>query len=109
MGVTLEPVEASGAAPACIERVSKPVKVGRSPITVGAGESLGRPMGRFLEEITPESKPCCPSSRNRREYSIFGQRSITTLSPAAVARSAAASLRTPSCIHTTDTLRELFK
>ncbi len=34
-------------------------------------------------------------------YSIFGQRFITTLSPASSASFAASSLRTPSCIHTT--------
>jgi len=35
-----------------------------------------------------------------RGISIFGQRSITTASPAARARSAAGSLTTPSCVHT---------
>ena len=36
----------------------------------------------------------------RRAISIFGQRSITTFSPAASARAAASSFTTPICIHT---------
>src|SRR5690606_39717417 len=51
--------------------------------------------------ITCVSKPPQASSAFRRPNSIFGQRFITTLRPAASARSAAASSRTPSCIHTT--------
>ena len=50
-----------------------------------------------MRELTPAQ----PSSPERRPYSIFGQRFITTLSPASSASFAASSLRTPSCIHTT--------
>jgi O-acetylhomoserine (thiol)-lyase len=39
-----------------------------------------------------------PISPEKRPYSIFGQRSITTLRPASRARAAASSLMTPSCI-----------
>src|SRR5690606_27444826 len=56
---------------------------------------------RRLEEMMPELKPPQESSAWRRPNSIFGQRSMTTVSPAARARSAAASLTTPSCIQTT--------
>src|SRR3546814_20633495 len=54
---------------------------------------------RRLAEMMPELKPPQESSECRRPNSIFGQRSITTVSPAARARSAALWLTTPSCIH----------
>ena len=50
--------------------------------------------------MTPDQKPPQLNSPNRREYSIFGQRFMTTRRPAASAREAASSLRTPICIHT---------
>ena len=52
---------------------------------------------RMIPEFTPLQDNSPPS----RPYSIFGQRFITTSIPAASARFAASSLRTPSCIHTT--------
>src|SRR6185312_14908986 len=60
---------------------------------VGAG-------GRFelsVRELTPIQE----ISDDSRPYSIFGQRFITTLMPAASAFSAAASSRAPSCIQIT--------
>ena len=48
-----------------------------------------------MRELTPIQE----ISDDKRPYSIFGQRFITTVTPRASARSAAASLRTPSCIH----------
>jgi hypothetical protein len=50
-----------------------------------------------MRELTPVQ----PISPDRRPYSIFGQRFITTFTPRASARAAAASSRTPSCIHMT--------
>ena len=52
------------------------------------------------DEITPELMPPQDSAPVRRPNSIFGQRFITTRSPAVSARAAASSLRTPSCIQT---------
>src|SRR5690606_29905567 len=54
-----------------------------------------------LEDMIPELMPLQESSPWRRDHSILGQRFMTTLRPAASARAAASSLRTPSCIHTT--------
>ena len=54
-----------------------------------------------LAETMPRLTPSQPISPNRRPYSILGQRFITTSWPAALARSAAASSRTPSCIQIT--------
>src|SRR5437899_7358482 len=54
-----------------------------------------------LLEMIPVLTPLQASSPWRREYSILGQRFITTLRPAASARAAASALRTPICIHTT--------
>src|SRR3546814_2446029 len=51
--------------------------------------------------MMPVFTPLHANSPQSREYSIFGQRFMTTSRPAAAARSAAASLRTPICIHTT--------
>jgi hypothetical protein len=51
--------------------------------------------------MIPEFTPLQESSPASRPNSIFGQRFITTSSPAASAFAAASSLRTPSCIHTT--------
>src|SRR3546814_7928303 len=56
---------------------------------------------RRLAEMMPELKPPQESSACRRQNSIFGQRSITTVRPAARALAAAAWLITPSCIQTT--------
>src|SRR5258708_39224197 len=53
---------------------------------------------RRLAEMIPELMPPHDNSLWSRPYSIFGQRFMTTVSPAASARCAAASLRTPSCI-----------
>ena len=49
----------------------------------------------------PVLTPLQPNSPNSRPYSIFGQRFITTVTPAAAARSAAAASQTPNCIHRT--------
>ena len=69
---------------------------------VGAPRVSLRACGRRrLLEMMRELKPPQLSSPLRRPYSIFGQRFMTTVSPAFSARAAAASLRTPSCIHTT--------
>ena len=52
-------------------------------------------------EMVRELTPIQPISDDRRPYSIFGQRFITTLMPAASALAAASSWRTPSCIQIT--------
>jgi hypothetical protein len=51
--------------------------------------------------ITRRLTPTQPISPERRPYSIFGQRFITTFNPPSSAIFAASSLRTPSCIHIT--------
>jgi len=73
---------------------------------VSAASGIGRVTGRYarflrLLLMMPVLTPLQASSPWRREYSILGQRFITTVRPAASARRAASSLRTPSCIHTT--------
>ena len=55
----------------------------------------------FLALRVRELTPIQPISEDSRPYSIFGQRFITTLRPAASASAAASSLRTPSCIQIT--------
>ena len=63
-----------------------------TPFT-GAGARFELSVREFtpIQEISEDSLP----------YSIFGQRFITTLMPAASIFAAAASLRTPSCIQIT--------
>ena len=51
---------------------------------------------RRRDEITPELMPPQDSAPVSRPNSIFGQRFITTRSPAASARAAASSLRRPT-------------
>ena len=58
-------------------------------------------IGARLELSVRELTPIQEISEDSRPYSIFGQRFITTLMPAASAFAAAASLRTPSCIQIT--------
>src|SRR3981081_4628335 len=58
-------------------------------------------IGARLELSVRELTPIHEISDDNRPYSIFGQRFITTLSPAASAFSAAASSRAPSCIQIT--------
>src|SRR5215472_17876201 len=58
-------------------------------------------IGARLEEMVRELTPIQEISEDRRPHSIFGQRFITTLIPAASAFSAAASSRPPSCIQIT--------
>src|SRR6185436_216863 len=57
--------------------------------------------GARLELSVRELTPIHPISDDSGPYSIFGQRFITTLIPAASALAAASSLRTPSCIQIT--------
>ena len=58
-------------------------------------------MTGFFDDSTPELTPVQAISPDSLPYSIFGQRFITTLMPAASARAAASSWRTVSCIQTT--------
>src|SRR6516164_10509556 len=58
---------------------------------------IGARLALMVRELTPIHE----ISDDRRPYSIFGQRFITTLTPAASAFSAAASSRPPSCIQIT--------
>ena len=58
-------------------------------------------IGARLELMVRELTPIQEISEDSRPYSIFGQRFITTLIPAASAFSAAASSRPPSCIQIT--------
>src|SRR5262249_13562282 len=58
-------------------------------------------IGARLELSVRELTPIQAISDDRRPYSIFGQRFITTLIPAASAFAAAASSRAPSCIQIT--------
>src|SRR5579863_2992230 len=58
-------------------------------------------IGARLELKVREFTPIQDISEDSRPYSIFGQRFITTLIPAASAFSAAASSRAPSCIQIT--------
>src|SRR6185295_2489725 len=57
--------------------------------------------GARFELSVRELTPIQEISDDSRPYSIFGQRFITTLMPAASAFSAAASSRAPSCIQIT--------
>ena len=119
MGVERAPVVGSGDAPAWMARVSKPRNTmsgsfalesllseeeSPPPLLVAASPPPlvceATPTVRLLLEMTPELKPCQPSSPKSRLNSIFGHRSCTTLRPAASALAAASALRTPSCIHT---------
>src|ERR1700743_3191971 len=58
-------------------------------------------IGARFELSVRELTPIHEISDDKRPYSIFGQRFITTLSPAASAFAAAASSRAPSCIQIT--------
>src|SRR4051794_39396277 len=58
-------------------------------------------IGARFELSVRELTPIQEISEDSRPYSIFGQRFITTLIPAASAFSAAASSRAPSCIQIT--------
>src|SRR6201999_4574192 len=58
-------------------------------------------IGARLELSVRELTPIQAISDDSRPYSIFGQRFITTLIPAASAFAAAASSRAPSCIQIT--------
>src|SRR5262249_60506270 len=58
-------------------------------------------IGARLEEMVRELTPIQEISDDSRPYSIFGQRFITTLMPAASPFSAAASSRPPSCVQIT--------
>src|SRR3954451_498874 len=85
-----------------------PAVLGERPDLENDGDQKSPPFFFFsctawprLAETIPRLTPSQPISPNRRPYSIFGQRSMTTSAPAALARSAAASSRTPSCIQTT--------
>src|ERR1700745_1766694 len=60
---------------------------------VGSGARLAL----MVRELTPIHE----ISDDNRPYSIFGQRFITTFSPAASALAAASSSRAPSCIQIT--------
>src|SRR5215813_9129382 len=62
---------------------------------------MPRPSCAFLAVMVRELTPIQEISDDRRPYSILGQRSITTLRPAASALAAASGLRTPSCIQIT--------
>src|SRR3981081_4885136 len=55
----------------------------------------------LLDVSVRELTPIQEISDDSRPYSIFGQRFITTLMPAASAFAAAASSRAPSCIQIT--------
>ena len=57
--------------------------------------------GARLELSVRELTPIHEISEDSRPYSIFGQRFMTTLIPAASALAAAASSRAPSCIQIT--------
>src|ERR1700722_12515515 len=75
-----------------------------SPPGAGGGsERRGGPpvLAAFLALIVRVLTPIQAISEERRPYSIFGQRFITTLIPLASASAAAASLRIPSCIQIT--------
>ena len=56
---------------------------------------------RALNSVCASCTPIQEISEDRRPYSIFGQRFMTTLMPAASALAAAASSRAPSCIQIT--------
>src|SRR5471030_3525922 len=58
-------------------------------------------IGARLELSVRELTPIQEISDDRRPYSIFGQRFITTFMPACSASLAASSLRTVSCIQIT--------
>src|SRR6266404_8683404 len=58
-------------------------------------------IGARLELSVRELTPIHEISEDSRPYSIFGQRFMTTLRPAASAFAAAASSRAPSCIQIT--------
>src|SRR6201996_5223181 len=58
-------------------------------------------IGARFELSVRELTPIQEISDDSRPYSIFGQRFITTLMPAASAFAAAASSRAPSCIQIT--------
>src|SRR6476619_2204125 len=58
-------------------------------------------IGARLELSVRDLTPIHEISDDSRPYSIFGQRFITPLTPAASALSAAASRRAPSCIQIT--------
>ena len=58
---------------------------------------IGARLALMVRELTPIQE----ISDDSRPYSIFGQRFITTLIPAASAFAAAASSRAPSCIQIT--------
>src|ERR1700676_697449 len=65
-------------------------------------------IGARFELSVRELTPIQEISEDSRPYSIFGQRFITTLRPAAFAFSAAASSRAPSCIQITFGRADIF-
>src|SRR5439155_3213459 len=66
-------------------------------------------IGARFELIVLELTPIHEISEDSRPYSIFGQRFMTTLRPAASAFAAAKSSRAPSCIQTTFGSGAIFK
>src|SRR5215472_9955799 len=58
-------------------------------------------IGARFAEMVRELTPIQEISDDKRPHSIFGQRFITTFTPAASALAAAASSRAPSCIQIT--------
>src|ERR1700735_5220250 len=73
------------------------------PGAEGRSERRWRPpvLAAFLALIVRVLTPIQAISEERRPYSIFGQRFITTLTPLASASAAASSSRMPSCIQIT--------
>ena len=69
-------------------------------VGTGLGVSAIQSFLRLLE-MMPVLTPLHASSPLSREHSILGQRFITTSKPGRLGAAAAASLRTPNCIHTT--------
>ena len=81
------------------EKVLAPL--GITVMTEGEGWCLVGRMGEGYLWLGRYGTLTAPISRDRRPYSIFGQRFMITVMPSASARAAAASLRTPSCIQMT--------
>src|SRR3546814_10668686 len=77
-----------------VDHAGLEAEVAVAPLVFLAHQSRTR---RRLAEMMPELKPPQESSACSRPNSILGQRSITTVRPAARARAAAAWLITPSC------------
>src|SRR5947208_10248646 len=77
--------------------VSPPVRLMRLSDSRMPLVGIGARFELSVRELTPIQE----ISEDKRPYSIFGQRFITTLRPAASALAAAASSRAPSCIQIT--------